>query len=148
MADSHVYSVNLDWTAGRSGTLATQDCPPVEFSAPPEFSGEAGKWSPEALLVGALAGCFTAAFMAIAEFTKIKVHGFRMTAFGRLEKIPGQGYRFTEFTMTPEIRVDQEDVPRALKAIEKAEKNCFVGKSLAAKVQVEPRFVSAVAELV
>ncbi len=37
---------------------------------------------------------------------------------------------------------------RVLKIIENAEKSCFVAKSLAAKVQVEPRFVSAVAELV
>lgn len=148
MSDSYVYSVDLDWTSGRSGIMVTKDGPPLEFSAPPEFHGEAGKWSPEALLVSAVASCFTATFMAIAEFSKLPVLGYSLRAFGRLEKIPGQGYRFTEFTLAPEIHVDHEDVERALKAVQKAEKGCFVANSLAAKVQVEPHCVSVTAELV
>jgi organic hydroperoxide reductase OsmC/OhrA len=148
MSDAYVYSVDLNWTAGRSGVLAAKDSPALEFSAPPEFAGEPGKWSPESLLVAALGSCFTATFMAVAEFQKLRVLEFRMAAFGRMEKIPGQGYRFTEFTLTPEIRVEPEDVERAMKVVEKAHKGCFVSNSLTAKVQVEPRILAAVAELV
>lgn len=143
MLDSYVYSVNLDWTHGRSGELQSAGMPKIEFSAPPEFSGEAGKWTPEHLLVAAAASCFTATFMAVAEHYKLAVHGYHLNAFARLEKVPGEGHRFTEITLVPELHVEHDAVDTALKVIAKAEKNCFVAKSLRATIQVEPKFVPA-----
>lgn len=141
MLDSYVYNVDLDWTKGRSGTLHSGGLPALEFSAPPEFSGEAGRWTPEHFLVASVATCFTATFMAIAEFQKLKVCNFKMHAFARLEKVPAEGYRFTEITLVPEIALEQAAVEAALKVISKAEKNCFVAKSLRATIQVEPKFI-------
>jgi organic hydroperoxide reductase OsmC/OhrA len=141
MLDSYVYSAELDWVQGRSGTLRSGIFPKVEFSAPPEFSGEPGKWTPEHLLAAAVVSCYTATFMAIAELHKLTVHAFHVNAFARLEKVPGEGYRFTEFTLVPEIHVNHDEVETALKVVAKAEKNCFVAKSLKATMQVEPKFV-------
>ena len=142
MLDSYVYNVNLDWKYGRSGELQAEGMPKIDFSAPPEFSGEAGKWTPEHLLVAATVSCFTATFMAVAEHYKLAVHGLRISAFARLEKVPGEGHRFTEITLVPELHVDHDAVETALKVIAKAEKNCFVAKSLKATIQVEPKFVT------
>ena len=86
--------------------------------------------------------------MAIAEVQKLTVNGFRMMALARLEKIPNEGYRFTEITLTPEIHISNDKLEKAQKVVEKAQKNCFISKSLRATVQVEPHFVSAVAALV
>ena len=147
MLDSYVYHVDLEWTGGRSGEVNAEGLPLVKFSAPPEFSGDAGRWTPEHLLTAATATCFMTTFMAIAAIQKLEVRGFKMMAFARLEKIPQEGYRFTEINLTPEIQVAPEDVEKALKVVEKAERNCFISKSLKATVQVEPQFVSAVAEL-
>lgn len=142
MLDSYVYNVALDWTRGRSGTLAGPGATQIEFSAPPEFAGERGKWTPEHLLVAATASCFAATVMAIAEMHKLTFERFHVNAFARLEKLPGEGYRFTEMTLVPEVRVAPADVETALKVFHKAEKNCFVAKSLKATIQVEPRFIS------
>ena len=141
MLDSYVYSTNVEWTGGRSGKLRTEGMPLIEFSAPPEFSGEPGRWTPEHLLVSAVATCFTATFMAIAELHKLDFVDFQLKALARLEKVPGEGYRFTEITLVPEIRLEQSAVEIALKVMGKAEKNCFVAKSLRATIQVEPKFV-------
>ncbi len=141
MLDSYVYKLDLNWTQGRSGTMSSEGMPALEFSAPPEFNGEPGRWTPEHLLTAAAASCFTSTFMAIAEIQKLKVRGFQMHAFARLEKVPGEGYRFTEITLVPEIHIDQADTETALKVVGKAEKNCFVAKSLKATIQVEPKFV-------
>jgi len=141
MLNSYVYNIGLDWNHGRSGNVQAAGLPALEFSAPPEFAGEAGKWTPEHLLLASAATCFTATFMAIAEIQKLAVQAFHINAFARLEKVPGEGYRFTEITLVPEIHVSHEAVGTALKVVEKAEKNCFVAKSLKATMQVEPKFV-------
>lgn len=146
MLDSYVYHVDLDWEHKRSGKLRIQGIPSIAISAPQEFSGDPGRWTPEHLLTAATASCFMTTFMAIAEIQKLEVHSFKMIAFGRLEKVPGEGYRFTEMTLSPEISVATEDIEKALRVIEKAERNCFISNSLKAKVQVEPRFVSALVE--
>jgi organic hydroperoxide reductase OsmC/OhrA len=147
MLDAYTYQVGVDWTHGATGTLASDGLPPLQFSAPPEFRGEPGHWTPEHLLTASVASCFMATFFSIARFQKLEVQSFRMRAFARLEKLPGEGYRFTEVTLTPEIGVAQEDVEKTLKVIERAEKSCFVAKSLRATVQVEPNFVPATVEL-
>lgn len=146
LADGFVYQLDLTWTQGRSGTVGTDAFPSMEFSAPPEFSGEAGKWTPEHFLVAAAASCFMTTFLAIAEISHLQVVSFRSRAHGKLEKVPQEGYRFTEINLAPVIEVAPEDVERALRILAKAEKNCFVTKSLRAAVKVEPEFVSALAE--
>ncbi len=141
MLDSYVYNIGLDWEKGRSGKIHASGFPSLEFSAPPEFAGEPGKWTPEHLLLASAATCFTATFMAIAEIQKLAVRSFRINAFARLEKVPAEGYRFTEITLVPEIHVAHDAVGVALKVLEKAERNCFVARSLKATMQVEPKFV-------
>ena len=147
LLDSYVYEVQMEWTGRRGGQLSAEGLPSLEIAAPPEFAGEAGKWTPEHLLVGASASCLTATFLAIAEISQLDLESFRMKAHARLEKIPGEGYRFTEITLVPEIGVAAKDVEKAQRVLTKAEKNCFVNKSLRCTVQVEPKFVTAPAEI-
>ena len=66
-----------------------------------------------------------------------------MKVRARLEKIPGEGYRFTEITLAPEIGVAPQNVEKAERVLSKAEKSCFVNQSLRATIKVEAHFVSA-----
>ena len=140
---SYTYEVKSEWTGKRGGRLTAEGMPALEFSAPPEFAGEAGKWTPEHLLAAASASCLMATFLAIAEISKLELESLQMTVRAKLEKIPEEGYRFTEFTLLPEIGVAPEDVEKAERVLAKAEKSCFVNKSLRATVKVEPQFVTA-----
>ncbi len=69
------------WTKGRNGIAGAQGAEQtIGFSAPVEFQGRAGEWTPEHFLMAAVAGCFTTTFAAIAEFSKFRIHvagGFR-----------------------------------------------------------------------
>ena len=145
LQDSYLYLLDLDCTGRRSGELKVEGAPPVAFSAPPEFSGDPGLWTPEHLLVAATASCLMTTFLAIAERSHLKVHSYRCRAFGRLEKVPGEGYRFTEISLAPEISIGAEDVEKALRVLEKAEKNCFISNSLRATVKLEPHITPAAA---
>lgn len=147
LQDSYVYHLDLEWTHDRAGVLDTEGLPRIEFAAPPEFSGEPGKWTPEHLLVAATASCLMTTFLAVADISKLRVNSYRSRAFGKLEKVPEGGYRFTEINLAPTIDVAPEDVEKALRILAKAEKNCFVSKSLRASVRVEPEFVHTPAEV-
>jgi peroxiredoxin-like protein len=143
LLNSYSYELNLDWVGRRAGRAEADGLPPLEISAPPEFSGQPGIWTPEHLLVAATASCLLTTYLAIAALSKLETLAWRMRAYGRLEKVPGEGYRFTEITLAPEIEVAAEDVERAEKVLAKAEKGCFISNSLRAKVQVEPKIVAA-----
>jgi peroxiredoxin-like protein len=148
LAGSYQYQLNLEWTGQRAGQLKAEGLTPLQVAPPPEFKGPGGQWTPEHLLVAATASCLMTTFLAIAEISKLPVLSFRMESYGRLEKLPEEGYRFTEITLAPEIGVAPGDEERARRLLEKAGKNCFISKSLRATVQVEPRFVSVPAEII
>src|ERR1700693_4633924 len=66
MKKEHTYRVTAWWTAGQSGLTKSESAPnAVHFTAPPQFGGMAGRWTPEDLLLSAVASCFTTTFHAV-----------------------------------------------------------------------------------
>jgi len=147
LRDLYVYEAGVEWTGRRNGRLAAEGLPPMTISSPPEFSGEPGQWTPEHMLAGATASCLMASILAIAEFMKLRIASCKVRVTAKLEKVPGEGYRFTEVTLAPEIGVAAEDFEKAQKVLAKAEKGCFISNSLRAAVKVEPRLVPVSSEL-
>ena len=144
MADTHEYEVIGQWSGGRGGTLESHTLSHVlEFSAPPEFQGRVGFWTPEHFLVGAVASCFISTFAAIAELSKLEVVSLRVGAKGVLEKEEG-GYRFTEVVLYPELTIHAPvDRECAQRLIEKAERGCLIARSLSSKVTTVPAITVA-----
>ncbi len=143
LQDSYVYRVEVEWTKRRAGVVKAEGLPDLSVSAPPEFSGEPGRWTPEHLLLAATASCLMSSFLAVAEAFKLPVASYRAKGHAKLEKPPGEGYRFTEITLVPEIGVAAEDMEKAQRILSKAERSCFISNSLRASVHVEPQFVIA-----
>jgi peroxiredoxin-like protein len=139
--DTHSYNVNVTWMDGRTGNAeAYHVSVPVFFSAPPEFGGTEGLWTPEHLLVLAANSCLMSTMLALAEHNRLTLVGYRADAEGRVERIPGQGYRLTEIVMRPHITVQSEDdLARAEQLLAKAEKHCIVANALSVPVRVDPR---------
>jgi len=69
----HSYRVVAWWSSGKTG-LAKSDSAPtaIHFTAPPEFGGLEGRWTPEDLLLCAVAGCYTTTFRALADNSKLE----------------------------------------------------------------------------
>ena len=103
MLNSYLYEAEVEWIDRRAGQVTSDDLPVLHVSAPPEFAGDRGVWTPEHLLVAATASCLMTSFLAVAELSKLPVASYRSKAVARLEKVPGEGYRFTEITVVPEI---------------------------------------------
>ena len=48
-------------------TIGAAGLPEIDTDAPPEFGGPTGHWSPETLLVAAIADCYILSFRAAAR---------------------------------------------------------------------------------
>ena len=138
MSSGYSFQASAHWAAGRRGTVAADPAAmPIEFSAPPEFRGEAGYWTPEHFLLAAVASCFVTTFRAIAELSKFDPVHLEVSAEGAVEKGEG-GFAFTQVVLKPELTIHQEsDRQRAMRLLEKAERSCLISRSLKAAVCLE-----------
>lgn len=131
---SRPYFVEAEWTGGREGVVQAEPVKELAFSAPPEFGGKDGFWTPEHLLLAATTTCYIATFSAIAEINRFSFRGLRVSAEASLEKVPG-GMRFATITLRPRLTIDDpEKREQALLLVEKAKKACIISRSLAAEV--------------
>jgi organic hydroperoxide reductase OsmC/OhrA len=111
---------------------------PALASAPPvEFGGPGTRWSPETLLVAAVADCFVLTFRVAATLAKLPWTSFACDVVGTLDRVD-QVTRFTEFRVRARLQIPPgASEARAQKLSEKVERNCLVSNSLAAKVHFE-----------
>jgi len=139
MQEKHTYKVQAVCTMPRSGiTTADGITHAIEFSAPPEFAGVAGRWTPEHFFVTAVATCYAATFSGTAEVSKLSFERFDVSAEGVLER-DANGWRFTKVELQPTLVLCREaDRERAIRLLEKAAKTCLVARSLACPVEVAP----------
>jgi peroxiredoxin-like protein len=144
MEKTYRYTCTSHWTTHKRGIVEAENIPrTINFAAPPEFGGEPGLWTPEQLLLAAVATCFTATFRAVAERSKVEFYGLEVPVEGVLEREEG-GYRFTQVYLRPALTLGrEEDREKALRLLEKAEKACLISRSLASKIIVEPQIVVA-----
>lgn len=139
----HAYQVTA--VAGPEGDVSLSgDQLPVIASAPPrQFGGPGDQWSPEDLLVAAVADCFVLSFRAIARASKFSWQSLDCRVEGVLDR-PDKVTCFTGFTVNAELTLPGDgNEARALRLLDKAEHNCLVTNSLSAAVTLTARVVIA-----
>jgi organic hydroperoxide reductase OsmC/OhrA len=130
------------WTSGRTG-LAKSDSAPnaIHFTAPPQFGGIEGRWTPEDLLLCALASCFTTTFYTLAGNSEFEFTDLQVEAEGVVGKTTS-GYSFSRITIRPKLTIAQEDRrERGQRLLEKSKELCLVSRALAATQKVESQIV-------
>jgi peroxiredoxin-like protein len=144
MSTSYLFESSARWTGGQQGVVAGHEVKPsINFSAPPEFHGQAGVWTPENFFTSAVATCFITTFQAIAAYSKFEAQALEVSAEGQVEKTEG-GFRFTRVTIRPLLAINSEsDRERGLRLLEKAEKVCLVSRSLQSQIILEPQVALA-----
>lgn len=128
----HHYHVSAAAESESVVRLTSTDLPALESAAPAEFGGPGDKWSPETLLVAAVADCFILTFKAIARASKFSWISLTCAVEGTLDTVD----RLTQFT-TFEIKASLTMPPdmneeKALRLLEKAEQACLITNSLTA----------------
>ena len=144
MSTRYTYQTDVEWTGARHGVLHSPALPDIEIAAPPEFKGHDGMWTPEHLFVSSVATCFVTTFLAIAELSKLEFAEIAASAVGTLERVEGKGFLITEIVIRPRLVIlDASDTDRALRILDKSEKNCLISNSINSAVRIEPEVIAA-----
>ncbi len=140
MEEVHRFQVIAWWASGRTGIAKSSSAPnAIHFTSPPAFGGMDGRWTPEDLLLCAVASCFTTTFQALAENSKFDYTDLQVQADGDIRKADS-GYNFTEITIRANLTIaEPEEQARAIKLLHKAEGLCMVSRALSVKKRFEPR---------
>ena len=138
--DTHRYRVFAWWSAGRTGLAKSNSAPnAIHFTAPPEFGGVEGRWTPEDLLLCSIASCYTTTFRALAENAKFEYVDFGVEVEGQVSKAE-LGYAFGDVVIRPSLAISTEDQrERGLRLLQKAKKVCLVSSALRVEQTLEPQ---------
>lgn len=134
------YRVAAWWTSGRCGLAKSESAPnAIHFTAPKEFGGLEGRWTPEELLLAALTGCFTTTLRSIAGRAAFEFTDFQVEASGVVRKSQS-GYGFSEILISPTLKIAcSEEREHALDLLKEAESLCLVSRALDVPLKFEPR---------
>jgi peroxiredoxin-like protein len=133
----HHYSVSATAGADTLVTLSASGLESITSAPPAEFEGPGDQWSPESLLVAAVADCFILSFRAIARASRLDWQSLSCDVDGALDRADG-GLRFTEFAVKASVTIGNEDErDKAEKLMHKAEKSCLITNSLIAESHLE-----------
>jgi peroxiredoxin-like protein len=133
----HRYRVAAAGGPEASVRLTGEGLPALETAPPAEFDGPGDHWSPETLLVAAVADCFVLTFRAIARASRFAWESLACEAEGVLDRAEG-GTRFTRVALRATLRVPAgANEAQAHRLLEKAERGCLVTRSLVAEPELE-----------
>ena len=139
----HHYQVRVSATPEGVVQLAGVGLPEMPSMPPPEFDGPGGYWSPETLLVAAVADCFLLSFRSIARASRFEWRELSAEVHGLLERIDGVA-RFTRMETRARLSIPAASDPaRAKMLMEKAEKICLISNSLSTARHLEAEVVVA-----
>lgn len=106
----------------------------LETHTTPEFDGPAGYWSPETMLVAAVANCFILTWRSVAAHNKFEWIDLKVDAEGVLDRID-RVTRFTRVDMKAHLVLPRgADHAKAEKLLHRSEAACLVTSSLNAEV--------------
>ena len=140
METANKYRVVAWWSSGRTG-LAKSDSAPyaIHFTAPPEFGGLESRWTPEDLLLSALASCYTTTYRALADYARLGCADFEVEVEAGICKTDS-GYSFSEIVIRPHLTIyGEEEQTRALRLLRKAKNLCLVSRALSVEQKFQPR---------
>ena len=138
----HHYSVKASANTSGHVMLDSPGTASIESAPTVEFGGPGGLWSPETLLVAAVADCFVLSFRAIARASKLEWQTLSCDVEGVLEQVERQT-RFTRFNQRVRLEIPVGvNTDKARRLLEKAEHACLITNSLSAEVHLEADVVT------
>ena len=146
---AHIFLSHLDWSGAAQGPTrdaatfsrnldVSIDGTTVPMSSAPGFGGNPMRANPEQLYVAALSACHALTYLFLAARAHVSVAGYSDDAVGELAMVDG-AFRMATVKLRPHITLEPgADAGQARALVEKAHRQCFIGNSVSAKVDVEP----------
>lgn len=140
----HLYKAAAIARADSNVDVSSPGLVTLEAAGPLEFGGPGDLWSPETLLVGAVANCFILSFRAISRAARLEWHTISCDVEGVLDRVDRK-LQFVAFTQQVLLEVPSAvDPEKARKLLEKAEHSCLISNSLTAsrELRAEVRIIT------
>lgn len=129
----HHYAVTAAGSATGTFTTSSPDLPDLAVDSPPEFGGPGGSWSPETLLMAAVADCFALSWRSIAAASSFEWTALTVEATGVLDRID-RVTRFTQLHLKVQLTVPPgSDRAKAERLVHKSENACLITNSMNAE---------------
>ena len=157
MGLEHHYAIGLVWTGNRgSGTsnykaygrdhvLSAPGKHDIAGSSDRPFHGDADRWNPEEMLLGALSQCHLLSYLHVAASAGVVVTDYRDDPVGVMEQTADGGGHFTSVTLRPVVTVQSAEMAELAAALHhEASQKCFIAASVNFPVGHEPRVAVAV----
>lgn len=133
----HHYTVAATARPDEPVELSSPGLTALESAPPVEFGGPGDQWSPETLLVAAVADCFVLSFKAIAQASKFEWSSLSCDVEGELDR-QDKAMQFVGFRVRAVLDLPAgADESRAERLLEKAEQSCLITNSLKAPSTLE-----------
>ena len=140
---AHHYNATATIDPESLVTIEIEGLASMQSGPPKEFGGSGEQWSPEDLVVAAVADCFVLSFKAVAAASKFQWTTLSCSATGTLDKVE-RAMQFTAVNIKASLTVPQDaDIERAKALLEKSEKVCFITNSLKAAKTLEIEVITA-----
>jgi organic hydroperoxide reductase OsmC/OhrA len=130
----HRYVVSA--IAGTDGEVILESggLPTLPTTVPPEFGGPEDRWSPETLLVGAVADCYALTFRGIAKRLNLPWTSLVCEVAGTLDRVQ-HVTKFVELHVAARLQVPEgTNIEDANRVLVRAEETCLITRSLSAAV--------------
>ena len=140
MPAEYTYRVSAWWTSGRTGLAKCESSPnTIHFSEAAELGGLQGRWTPEQLLLCALAGCFTTTFHDVARSAKFDFLDLEVEIEGSVRRSRTAGNSFNEILIRPRLKVHSDDECEAgLQLLRRAKSVCMISRAITIPQTMEP----------
>ena len=137
----HTYTVSARGAHAGMVAVSSQGVADIDTAPPPEFDGPGNVWSPETLLVAAVADCFILTFRALSRAAKLEWEQVECQVEGVLERVSGVA-QFVRFSSRAKLTVKAgTDRAKAAQLLERAEKPCLIANSLRGERHLEVEIV-------
>lgn len=133
----HLYRVSGSMGADSAAVrLESPGLPALDSAPPVEFDGPGGHWSPETLLVSAIADCYLLSFKAVAAASKFPWLALQCDVQGKLDRIE-RTTLFTHFDIHAQLTLPPgADHARAQQLLEKSKSVCLISNSVKGEIQL------------
>jgi len=152
MVARHRYEMTVRWTGNAgSGTsdyrgysrdheVIADGKPAIPGSSEPPFRGDATRWSPEELLVAALAQCHMLWYLHLCAAGGVVVTDYTDTPAGTMVMdAAGGGGQFTDVLLRPAVTVADPSMADKARALhDEIGALCFIARSVSFPVRHEP----------
>ena len=142
----HTYTAEASGAFSGAVQVATPGAEVLSSAAARQFGGPGDAWSPESLLVAAIADCYVFTFRAVsaaAMFGWLKLECRAQGTLERRERVPQFTHIAVQATLT---LAPGADASRAKRLLQQADRACLISNSLKAARTLETRIVHAAAD--